>query len=149
MGAPAKLCTKVNETYIYAIGVVMQWLHVSAKEYKSWGKKSPSKYHAQKTVVDGVEYDSKKESKRAQELEFLEKIGKIKNLQKQVRFILQDGYVNNEGQKIRPISYVADFVYEENGQKIVEDSKGFRTEVFVLKKKMFMKLYPEYKFIES
>lgn len=100
-------------------------------------------------MVNGVEYDSKKESKRAQELEYLEKLGKIKNLQKQVRFILQEGYVNNEGQKIRPISYVADFSYEENGQKVVEDSKGFRTEVFVLKKKMFMKIYPDYKFIES
>ena len=127
----------------------MQWLHVSAKEYRAWGKESQSKYHAQKTTVNGTEYDSKKESKRAVELECLEKLGKIKNLQKQVRFILQEGYTNNEGVKIRSISYIADFVYEDGGQKIVEDSKGFRTEVFVLKKKMFMKIYPEYKFIES
>lgn len=128
----------------------MQWLHVSAKEYKSWGKKNPSKYHAQKTVVDGVEYDSKKESKRAQELEYLEKLGKIKNLQKQVRFILQDRYVNNEGRKIRPISYVADFVYEENGQKVVEDVKSpaTRTQSYLIKKKMFQFKYREYKFIE-
>jgi hypothetical protein len=123
----------------------MQWLHVSSSQFRSLAKK-PSKYHAQKTVVGGVEYDSKKESKRAQELEYLEKLGKIKNLQKQVRFILQDGYVNNQGQKIRPISYIADFVYEEDGKKIVEDSKGFRTEVFLIKKKLFEKKYPEFYF---
>lgn len=123
----------------------MQWLHVSSSQFRSLAKK-PSKYHAQKTVVGGVEYDSKKESKRAQELEYLEKLGKIKNLQKQVRFILQDGYVNNQAQKIRPISYIADFVYEEDGKKIVEDSKGFRTEVFLIKKKLFEKKYPEFYF---
>lgn len=123
----------------------MQWLHVSSSQFRSLAKK-PSKYHAQKTVVGGVEYDSKKESKRAQELEYLEKLGKIKNLQKQVRFILQDGYVNNQGQKIRPISYIADFVYEEDDKKIIEDSKGFRTEVFLIKKKLFEKKYPEFYF---
>lgn len=123
----------------------MQWLHVSSSQFRLLAKK-PSKYHAQKTVVGGVEYDSKKESKRAQELEYLEKLGKIKNLQKQVRFILQDGYVNNQGQKIRPISYIADFVYEEDGKKIIEDSKGFRTEVFLIKKKLFEKKYPEFYF---
>lgn len=127
----------------------MQWLHVSSSQFRSLAKK-PSKYHAQKTVVDGVEYDSKKESKRAQELEYLEKLGKIKNLQKQVRFILQDEYVNNQGQKIRPISYIADFVYEEDGKNIVEDVKSpaTRTEVYRIKRKLFEYRYPNYKFLE-
>ncbi|MBR4419673.1 MAG: DUF1064 domain-containing protein [Clostridia bacterium] len=110
-----------------------------------------SKYYAKKTVVNGVEYDSKKESKRAVELEYLERIGKIKNLQKQVRFILQEGYVNNYGQKIRPISYIADFVYEENGQKIVEDVKSpiTRTPVYKIKKKLFEAKFKDYVFLES
>ena len=126
----------------------MQFLSASAKQFRAMAKPK-SKYHAQKTIANGVEYDSKKESKRAIELEYLERIGKIKDLQKQVQFILQEEYINNEGKKIRPISYVADFVYEQDGKKIVEDSKGFRTEVYLLKKKMFMFRYPEYKFIES
>lgn len=127
----------------------MQFLSASAKQFRAMAKPK-SKYHAQKTIANGVEYDSKKESKRAVELEYLERIGKIKDLQKQVRFILQEEYINNEGKKIRPISYVADFQYIDNeGRKIVEDSKGFRTEVYLLKKKMFMFRYPEYKFIES
>lgn len=126
----------------------MQFLSVSAKNFRSLVT-TKSKYRAEKTLVNGVQYDSKKESKRAIELEYLEKTGKIKNLQRQVRFILQEGYENNEGKKIRPISYVADFVYEQDGKKIVEDTKGFRTEVYIVKKKIFMFRYPEYKFIES
>ncbi len=114
-------------------------------------KKTTNKYHAQKTIVNNVVYDSKKESKRALELEYLERIGQIKDLQKQVRFILQEDYVNNEGKKIRPVSYIADYVYSQNGQKIVEDCKSpaTRTPVYLLKKKIFMYKYPEYKFVES
>lgn len=126
----------------------MQFLKMTAKQYRSW-KKSPSKYHAEKTIIGDTVYDSKKEAKRGIELEYLQRIGQIKDLQKQVRFILQEDYVNNEGQKIRPISYIADYVYEQDGKKIVEDVKGVRTDVYLLKKKMFMFKYPEYKFIET
>lgn len=111
--------------------------------------KPKSKYHAEKTVVNGVTYDSKKEGKRAIELEYLQRAGKIKNLQRQVRFILQEDYVNNEGKKVRPISYIADYVYEQDGKKIVEDCKGFRTTEYKIKKKIFMYKFPEYKFIET
>jgi hypothetical protein len=104
------------------------------------------KYHAQKTQINGMTYDSKKEAKRALELEHLERIGIIHNLQKQVRFELQEPYTNNKGEKIRAITYVADFVYEKNGQKIVEDTKGIQTDVFKIKKKMFEKKYPEFYF---
>lgn len=126
----------------------MEFISASAKSFRDMVK-SHSKYHAKKVTVNGCKYDSKKESKRAVELDYLEKLGKIKDLQKQVRFVLQDGYVNNQGKKIRPISYIADFVYVQNDKKIVEDTKGFRTEVYLIKKKMFMYKYPEYTFIES
>lgn len=126
----------------------MEFISASAKSFREMVKPR-SKYHAKKVTVNGYEYDSKKESKRAVELDYLEKIGKIKDLQKQVRFLLQDGYVNNQGKKIRPISYIADFVYTQNDKKIVEDTKGFRTEVYLIKKKIFMYKYPEYTFIES
>lgn len=128
----------------------MQFMSVSAQAFKDMVKK-PNKFHAQKTVVDGVTYDSKKESKRAIELQYLEKAGKIKNLEMQKRFILQEGFVNNEGQKVRPISYLADFYYEQNGQKIVEDVKSpaTRTQVYSLKKKMFWFKNPDIKFVES
>ena len=108
-----------------------------------------SKYKAQKTIVDGIEFDSKKEANRYLDLKYLEKIGEICNLQRQVPFLLQEGFVNNKGKKIREINYIADFVYEQNDAKIVEDTKGFKTSEYLLKKKMFMYKYRDYEFIES
>ncbi|MBR2028252.1 MAG: DUF1064 domain-containing protein [Oscillospiraceae bacterium] len=108
-----------------------------------------SKYHAKKCTVGETTYDSKKEAKRGQELEYLNKIGVIKNLERQVKFELQPAYTNNQGNKIRPITYIADFVYEKNGKKIVEDTKGFKTDKYRIKKKIFEYKYPEYTFVES
>lgn len=105
-----------------------------------------NKYHAQKTWMKGRVYDSKKEANRAFELEMLEKYGKIHNLQKQVPFVLQEGYINKQGKKIRPITYIADFTYEEDGKIIVEDTKGVETEVFKIKRKMLEYKYPDIEF---
>lgn len=116
-------------------------------EYRRLATKS--KYHAKRVNVDGTTYDSKKEAKRAMVLEQQEKYGIINNLQKQVSFELQPGYTNNQGKKIRPINYIADFVYEKDGKKIVEDTKGYRTDTYKVKKKIFEYKYPEYTFVES
>jgi hypothetical protein len=96
--------------------------------------------------MKGRVYDSKKEANRAFELEMLEKYGKIHNLQKQVPFVLQEGYTNKQGKKIRPITYIADFTYEEDGKIIVEDTKGVETEVFKIKRKMLEYKYPDIEF---
>lgn len=111
-----------------------------------------NKYGAKKTVYKGITYDSKWEAQRAYELDILQRGGQIKNLEHQKRFILQDGYVNNKGQKIRPISYIADFTYRaKNGQLYCEDTKSpaTKTELYRVKKKMFEYKYPEYLFIET
>ena len=130
----------------------MKFLHVSAKEYRTWGKKSPSKYHAQKTVVNGVKYDSKWEAERYNQLFAMQQAGQIKDLQRQVKFVLLDGYTNNKGKKIRPICYFADFQYTDNeGRQIVEDTKSqaTKTEVFKIKKKLFEAKFKDYIFIEK
>lgn len=122
-----------------------QYRQLIAKQQKS------SKYHAKRIEVDGVVYDSKKEAKRAAVLEQQEKYGIITNLQRQVPFELQPGYTNNQGKKIRPITYIADFTYEKDGKKIIEDIKGSKltlTEAYKIKKKIFMYKYPEYIFLE-
>lgn len=111
--------------------------------------KSNNKYHAQKTTIGNTTYDSKKEAKRGKYLDWLQKIGQISDLQKQVPFILQEAYTNNKGEKIRAIIYVADFVYTQDGQKIVEDVKGVKTKEYLLKKKIFQYKYSQYYFIES
>ena len=54
-----------------------------------------NKFHAIKTEYKGVVYDSKWEAQRAYELDMLERAGKIKDLERQKRFILQDAYTNN------------------------------------------------------
>lgn len=109
-----------------------------------------TKYNSKKTIVDGIEFDSKKEANRYCELNLLESAGEIKNLQLQPRFILQESF-KYQGKTERKIEYVADFMYEEkDGQVVVEDTKGFKTDVYKLKRKLFLKKYGDkYKFIES
>lgn len=126
----------------------MQWLSMTAKQYREMANPH-NKFHAQKVTVGGVTYDSKKESKRAIQLQYLERIGEITDLKQQVEFELQEGFVNNEGKKIRSIVYVGDFSYIKDGQCIVEDTKGFKTKEYNIKKKLFMHKFPEIKFVES
>lgn len=97
-----------------------------------------SKYMARKTAYGGAIYDSSKEAKRAAELELLQRAGKIKNLRRQVKFTLQEGFLY-EGRKIRAIEYIADFVYEADGL-IIEDVKGYRTPEYKIKAKMLKRL---------
>lgn len=95
-----------------------------------------SKYGAQKTTVDGIEFDSKAEARRYGELRLLERAGKIKNLERQVRYDLE---VN--GVKIG--FYKADFRYwdQSRSEQIVEDVKGMRTPVFAIKAKLMKALH--------
>lgn len=105
--------------------------------------KRQHKYRAIKTTVDGITFASKAEAKRYSELKLMQRAGAIINLKLQPKFRLQTGYTNGAGTKIRPIDYVADFMYEENGKVIIEDVKGMKTPVYNLKKKIFEnKYYP-------
>lgn len=109
------------------------------------------KYGNKKTLYNGQVYDSKKEAKRAYELNLLQRAGVISNLERQRRFELLPAYTNNKGKKVRPIIYIADFVYKKNGIYYVEDVKGSKkvlTDVYRIKKKIFEYKYPEYIFIE-
>ena len=99
-----------------------------------------SKYNAKKIMVDGITFDSKKEAKRYTELKLLERAGKITGLELQPEFELQPAF-DKDGKHYRKITYKADFHYIEDGQNIVEDVKGYRTDVYKLKKKLF-----EYKY---
>ncbi len=113
-----------------------------------------SKYKAHKVVVNGIKFDSKKEAKRYKDLLLLEQAGTIKDLQRQVKYVLipaqyaPDIIGKRGGHKRgklleRECSYVADFVYTdtESGQTVVEDVKGFRTEVYKIKKKLLLERY--------
>ena len=101
-----------------------------------------SKYKNTKVEIDGIKFDSKSEAKRYQVLKILVDQGEITKLQLQPRFLLQESFKKN-GKTFRKIEYIADFMYEENGEKVVEDVKGMQTDVFKLKMKMFEYKYPE------
>ena len=106
-----------------------------------------NKYNARKTTIDGIEFDSQKEANRYCELKLLERAGQITDLYLQPVFILEEAF-NKNGRRYRAITYKADFQYKENGKTIVEDTKGFRTEVYKIKKKLFEKRFPEYEIRE-
>lgn len=93
-----------------------------------------SKYRAKKTIVDGVTFASKRESKRYGQLKIMERAGLISDLRLQVKYpILVNG--------ILICHYVADFTYTEKGKVVDEDSKGFKTPIYRLKKKLMMACY--------
>ena len=103
-----------------------------------------SKYRSKKTVVDGQVFDSKKEANRYKELRLLEKAGEIKDLRTQVKFKLIPAQRDEATGKVieRECSYKADFVYyEEDGETVVEDVKGFRTKEYIIKRKLMLYQY--------
>lgn len=103
-----------------------------------------SKYNAKKKVVDGHTFDSKREAERYCDLKLFLRAGEIRNLVLQPRFLLQDKFVDKQGNKHRKIEYVADFFYiDKLGRNVVEDVKGVLTDVYKIKKKMFLKIYDE------
>jgi len=108
-----------------------------------------SKYNSKKTIVDGITFDSKKESVRYCELKLLEKAGIIKYFNCQPTFLLQDGYKKKDGKIVRPIMYIADFeIFYPDGHCEVEDVKspGTITQVFRIKRKLLEMQYPEINF---
>lgn len=99
-----------------------------------------SKYGNRKTTVFGITFDSKREAERYLVLRAMEKRGEIGNLQLQVRFPLLPAQKDQRTGKVieRAVDYVADFVYETDGFRVVEDTKGLRTKDYILKRKMML-----------
>lgn len=109
-----------------------------------------AKYANQKITVAGETFDSKREFRRYQELLLLQRAGKITDLRRQVKYELvpaqrePDQYGVHGGLRKRgkvienSVSYVADFVYIENGETVVEDAKGVRTDKYIIKRKLML-----------
>lgn len=121
---------------------------------------SKSKYGNIKTTTsDGILHDSIKEANRWCELKWLERAGKITDLQRQVPFELIPAqfeeyrtgeYYKRGDKKGQPkikrrcvedsVVYNADFVYHnaEDGKLVVEDAKGKRTKDYIIKRKLML-----------
>lgn len=96
-------------------------------------------------MADGIVFDSKAEMLRYQVLKQLEQDGLIAGLVVHPVFLLQPAFTFS-GKNIRKITYEADFEYYERRKHVVEDVKGFATDVFKLKHKMFLFKYPHIEF---
>lgn len=97
-----------------------------------------NKYHNKKSGS----FDSKKEKERWYELQLMQRAGMITNLERQVRFELLPAQPRKGKKPEQAAVYIADFVYYQNGEKIVEDVKGYRKgeayRLFVLKRKLML-----------
>ncbi len=123
------------------------WCGESKQSEGGKSKRRP-KYGNKKTTVNGITFDSKKESARYSELLILEKSGLVSDLKRQVKFSICPKFGGNRRERF----YIADFTYSECGKKIIEDVKSPITRsnaVYSLKKALVQWQYPEYIFRES
>lgn len=115
-----------------------------------WGRKS--KYGNHKVIHDGMKFDSQRELNRWLELKLLERAGEIRSLRRQVKYQLIPAQREpdtigprggvHKGKLIEPeVAYIADFVYEQDGREVVEDAKGFKTDAYLLKRRMMLYIH--------
>lgn len=108
-----------------------------------------SKYHNEKCECNGIKFDSRKEARRYIFLLNKLKAGAIKDLRLQHTFTLQEAYTTPEGERIRSITYKADFTYWEKGEFYVEDVKSaitkrksdYRMKVKMMQDKLGIKVH--------
>ncbi|WP_235837979.1 DUF1064 domain-containing protein [Chitinasiproducens palmae] len=82
-----------------------------------------AKYGNCKVEVDGITFDSRREAARYQTLKAMQAAGQIRDLRRQVPFVLTEAVVL-DGRKKPALRYVADFTYVEGGALVVEDVKS-------------------------
>lgn len=110
------------------------------------------KYHSKKVDYNGIQFDSQKECQRYCELRLLEKAGEITDLELQKKYLLipeqrEKDTVDSKGKikkgKLieRACYYLADFVYKEGDETVVEDTKGFRTKEYLIKRKLMLHVH--------
>ena len=108
-----------------------------------------AKYGSKKVTYNGITFDSKKEMYRYIRLKSMQDEGLISDLRMQVPYEIIPAVYEEEivqlKTKVKTINkcvqraayYLADFVYKDkDGNEVVEDAKGMRTEKYLLKKKM-------------
>lgn len=98
------------------------------------------KYHNKKINSPDGTFDSKYEYEEWCRLKLLERGGVIRNLMRQVPYILIPTIRTSAG-TLKQITYYADFVYEEEGIVYMVDTKGYETETYKIKKRLLINQY--------
>ena len=103
------------------------------------------KYNARPVDADGYHFDSTAEYNRYRELCLFVKAGLISNLEVHPRFEIVPKDTHGKA-----LHYEADFAYHycPDNREVVEDVKGVKTGVYLLKKRLFLARYPEREFVE-
>lgn len=113
---------------------------MNIEEYKKLLKKSEakSKYNNKKVEFRGETFDSVKERDYYLLLLDREKKGEVRHINRQYKIEIQPAFIDRQGKKVQAITYLADFYYYDKIRKswIVIDVKGFKTDVYKLKKKL-------------
>ena len=106
--------------------------------------KRNGKYNATRKEVDGISFHSAGEATRYSNLKYQASLGIITHADKwlQVSFVVQSEAIDTFGVKIKPVTYIADFVYTVGGVTVAEDYKGFITNEFHAKRRKFIERYP-------
>ena len=96
-----------------------------------------SKYLSHKTVIDGITFDSKDESKYYESLKIRKYRGEIENFELQPKFTLIPGF-KKDGKTYRAMTYTPDFtIYHNDGSVEYVDVKGMTTQQGELRIKLF------------
>lgn len=83
------------------------------------------KYLNKRTRIGDLVFDSKREAEHWGHLRMLERAGRISGLERQVPFVLAPAVKFDGAAKKKPaMRFIADFVYFENGARVVEDVKS-------------------------
>lgn len=103
-----------------------------------------------KVIFDGFKFDSGAELERYKDLKLMQNAGEISDLRVHPRFTLQRKFYHPINGTIRAITYAADFEYRDlvNNRLVVEDVKGFRTNAYQIKRKMFLNAFRNIWFVE-
>jgi hypothetical protein len=117
---------------------------ITLDQYRTLAKKR-SKYNNVQTHEDGYTFDSKVEAARYRKLKLRVAAGEISDLVVHPTYELQPAFAmpGDSRRKFQAITYEGDFAYTEDGRKVCEDVKGFVTDVFKIKRKMFLFRYPD------
>jgi len=119
---------------------------MTVKDFKKLQKKKINKFRNRYVVIDGIKFDSKKESQYYLFLKRLKQRGVVRHFERQVGIDLIPAYIKN-GKKVRGMKYYIDFIvyYENGGVEYIDvkPSYKFQDSVYKIKKKLLHYLYPD------
>jgi hypothetical protein len=99
------------------------------------------KYNAKRIQIDGIWFASTKEGMRYLELKMMQKAGSIRHLKLQPEFVICESVIL-DGKKCKARKYKADFYYiTDDNREVVEDCKGFKTQIYRLKRQLVKALH--------